>query len=152
MIFDFDGVFTDNMVYVSDSGAETIRCWRSDGLGIHRLKAVNVNTYIVSTEVNSVVAVRAKKLGIPYKQAVSDKSVAVRAICEELKVDLKNTVFVGNDVNDIPALMIVGIPVAVYDAYTEVLPYIEYRTTALGGYGAVREVCDVIYKAKTAAK
>ena len=62
--FDFDGVFTDNTVYVLQDGSESVRCWRSDGLGLSRLADIGVETYIVSTEVNPVVTMRANKLNI----------------------------------------------------------------------------------------
>ena len=62
--FDFDGVFTDNTVYVSQDGSESVSCWRSDGLGLTRLAEIGVQTYIVSTEKNIVVTMRANKLKI----------------------------------------------------------------------------------------
>ena len=146
--FDFDGVFTDNTVYVSQDGTESVRCWRSDGLGLSRLKSVGVQAFIISTEVNPVVAARADKLKLPYKQGVSDKAATVLEICREYRVSLENTMFVGNDINDIPAFGLVGIPVAVADAYPEVSSHVMYRTKKPGGFGAVREICDMIFHAR----
>ena len=60
--------------------------------------------------------------------------------------------FIGNDINDIPALQAAGVPVAVADAYSEVLPYVVLTTKTPGGLGAVREICDMIYNAKQASK
>ena len=148
IVFDFDGVFTDNMVYVDQNGIETVRCWRSDGLGLSRLKEVGVKTFIISTESNPVVSVRANKLKIACKQSVEDKSLAILAICEDFDIDPRNTMFVGNDINDIPAFKSVGIAVAVSDAYPEVDPYILFRTNRPGGFGAVREVFDLVFYAK----
>jgi len=148
IIFDFDGVFTDNRVAVADDGTEIVSCWRSDGLGLSRIKALNINLYIISTELNPVVSVRATKLGVQCKQGVENKAMAVVAICEQLRVMIKDTVFLGNDINDVSALQLVGMPVVVNDAYPEVLPFAKYRTRKRGGYGAVRELCDIIYKAK----
>ena len=68
--FDFDGVFTDNSVYISQEGIESVRCSRSDGLGLDRLRQVNVQIVIISTEKNSVVSVRASKLKIRCIQGV----------------------------------------------------------------------------------
>jgi 3-deoxy-D-manno-octulosonate 8-phosphate phosphatase (KDO 8-P phosphatase) len=150
--FDFDGVFTDNSVYVSQDGVESVRCWRSDGLGLSRLNRTDVKLLIISTEANPVVSVRAQKLKLDWKQAVEDKAAAILSTCKELGIALENTMFVGNDINDIPAFNIVGLPVAVADAYPETYPHILYRTTKPGGYGAVREICDLIYNAKKSVR
>jgi 3-deoxy-D-manno-octulosonate 8-phosphate phosphatase (KDO 8-P phosphatase) len=150
--FDFDGVFTDNSVNVSQEGVESVRCWRSDGLGLSRLTSAGVHLLIISTETNPVVTVRAKKLKLPYKQSVEDKALAILETCKELGISPDDTMFVGNDINDIPAFNVVGMPVAVADAYPETYPHILYRTSRLGGYGAVREICDLIYNAKQAIK
>jgi 3-deoxy-D-manno-octulosonate 8-phosphate phosphatase (KDO 8-P phosphatase) len=146
--FDFDGVFTDNSVYVSQEGVESVRCWRSDGLGLSRLSSAGVDLLIISTETNPVVTVRAKKLKLTCKQAVEDKALAILEACKELGISPEHTMFVGNDINDIPAFNVVGIPVAVADAYSETYPHVLYRTNKPGGYGAVREICDLIYNAK----
>ena len=150
--FDFDGVFTDNSVYVSQEGVESVRCWRSDGLGLSRLSRAGVDLLIISTETNPVVTIRAKKLKLPYKQAVEDKALAILETCKELGIDPDDTMFVGNDINDIPAFNVVGMPVAVADAYPETYPHVLYRTNKPGGYGAVREICDLIYNAKQGIK
>lgn len=146
--FDFDGVFTDNTVYVSQDGVESVRCWRSDGLGLSRLRETGVKTFIISTEANPVVEARAKKLKMSFKQNVEDKASAILAVCQELNVSPQNTMFVGNDINDIPAFNSIGMPVAVADAYPEVDSHIKFRTSKPGGFGAVREVCDLIIDAK----
>lgn len=146
--FDFDGVFTDNMVYLNEDGIESVRCWRSDGLGLSRLKSAGIKMVIISTEVNPVVTARAKKLNIPCRQGVEDKAQAIVSICKEFEVDINRAAFVGNDINDIAAFELVGLPIAVYDAHPEVLPYIAYQTKAMGGRGAVREVCDLIFMAR----
>jgi len=149
IIFDFDGVFTDNTVCVSQDGIESVRCWRSDGLGLARLAMLGVHLLIVSTEKNSVVGVRAKKLNVLCKQGVEDKAKTTLEMCEQLGIKPQNTMFVGNDINDIPAFRIVGMPVAVQDAYPEVYSHTIFRTKTPGGRGAVREVCDMVFDAKT---
>jgi YrbI family 3-deoxy-D-manno-octulosonate 8-phosphate phosphatase len=146
IIFDFDGVFTDNAVYIDQYGVESVRCSRSDGLGLARVLGLDIKVGIVSTEVNPVVSARAKKLKVKCWQAVTDKSIAVRKVCLEFGVDPKKTMFVGNDINDIPAFKLVGIPVGVNDSYDEILPHISYITNMQGGYGAVREICDTVYQ------
>jgi 3-deoxy-D-manno-octulosonate 8-phosphate phosphatase (KDO 8-P phosphatase) len=146
--FDFDGVFTDNAVYINQDGIESVRCWRSDGLGLARLRRVGVHVVIISTETNPVVSARARKLELPYKQGVADKAAAVLSTCNELRIDPQQTMFVGNDINDISAFQSIGVPVGVADAYPEIDPYILYRTQKPGGFGAVREICDLVYNAK----
>ncbi|MCE9550562.1 MAG: HAD hydrolase family protein [Betaproteobacteria bacterium] len=146
--FDFDGVFTDNTVYVTQDGIESVRCWRSDGLGLSRLHSIGVKTFIISTEVNQVVTARANKLKMACKQGVDDKAAVILETCRELGIAPEQTMFVGNDINDIAAFKSIGFPVAVADAYPEVNPHVLYRTEKPGGFGAVREVCDLIYHAK----
>lgn len=151
VVFDFDGVFTDNMVYVTESGVESVRCWRSDGLGLSRLQTVGVHVLIVSTETNPVVMMRARKLKCPCRQGVDDKAVAILDACRELDVEPGQVAFVGNDINDIPAFKTVALPIAVADASTEVYPFVLHRTVKAGGLGAVREVCDLVFHAKQGA-
>lgn len=146
--FDFDGVFTDNTVYVSQDGVETVRCWRSDGLGLARLRNVGVQACIISTEANPVVTARAQKLKLPCKQGVEDKAAGILSTCAELQIEPQYTIFVGNDINDIPAFQSIGIPVGVADSYPEIYPYILYRTQKPGGHGAVREICDLVFNAR----
>lgn len=148
--FDFDGVFTDNTVYVDQNGLESVRCWRSDGLGLARLSSLGVKAFVISTEANQVVSARAQKLKLPCKQGVEDKAAAILSVCKELEIDPKDSIFVGNDINDIPAFQSVGIPIGVADSYPEIYPYILYRTLKPGGFGAVREVCDLVFNAKFA--
>ncbi|MDA9030956.1 HAD hydrolase family protein [Candidatus Pseudothioglobus singularis] len=146
--FDFDGVFTDNTVYVSQEGIESVRCWRSDGLGISRVEGIGIQTFILSTEKNQVVSARANKLRMKYKQGIEDKASAILETCTELDIKPEHTMFLGNDINDIPAFNSIGIPVAVADAYPEVYPHVLFRTEKPGGFGAVREVCDLIFHAR----
>ena len=147
--FDFDGVFTDNAVYISEKGIESVRCSRSDGLGIERIKNKGVKVVVISTETNPVVSVRVKKLKIECYQGVIDKREAIISICKNLEVPLNKTMFVGNDINDIPAFEVVGLPVCVADSFTEVFQYAKFKTLKCGGHGAVREICDKIYFAKS---
>jgi 3-deoxy-D-manno-octulosonate 8-phosphate phosphatase (KDO 8-P phosphatase) len=142
--FDFDGVFTDNMVYVDQHGVESVRCWRGDGLGLSRLRKLGLKTLILSTEANAVVSVRAAKLQVECVQGVADKAAAIADWSRSIGVPLGHVAFVGNDINDVPALKEVGFPIGVADSHPSIDPYIKYRTRAHGGGGAVREVCDLI--------
>jgi 3-deoxy-D-manno-octulosonate 8-phosphate phosphatase (KDO 8-P phosphatase) len=151
VVFDFDGVFTDNTVYVSQDGVESVRCWRSDGLGLSKLKQAGIPAVIVSTETNPVVTARSNKLVIRCIQGCDDKLAAVRALADEHGLTLADVAFVGNDINDLACLQAVGLPIVVHDAHPDVAGAGAYRTTAPGGRGAVREVCDAIISARTRA-
>jgi YrbI family 3-deoxy-D-manno-octulosonate 8-phosphate phosphatase len=141
--FDFDGVFTDNCVYVFEDGREAVRCSRSDGLGLRRLEQLGIEPYIISTEVNPVVSARSRKLRIACIQNSADKQAALMQLIQERGLTLEQVAFVGNDINDLPCLKSVGLPIVVQDAHPEVIPYARYRTTTRGGAGAVREICDL---------
>ncbi len=149
--FDFDGVFTDNTVYVSQDGVESVRCWRSDGLGLARLRQAGIPSAIVSTETNSVVSARATKLAMRCIQGCDDKLGAVRALAAEHGLTLADVAFVGNDINDLACLEAVGLAIVVQDAHHDVVGAAAYRTTAPGGRGAVREVCDAIIASRRSA-
>ena len=141
--FDFDGVFTDNSVYVSQDGTESVRCHRGDGIGLRKLEQLGIDTIIISTEVNPVVSVRSEKLKIRCVQGIDDKAQALQDIANDMSLELGQIAFVGNDVNDLSGLKIVGLPIVVQDAHADVIPHAKYRTETPGGYGAVREVCDM---------
>lgn len=143
VVFDFDGVFTDNTVYVSQDGTESVRCNRSDGIGLSRLRAVGIETIIISTEVNAVVGVRAQKLKTPCRHGCENKREVLEEVLAELGLAFAQTAFVGNDVNDASCLEIVGMPIVVADAHPDVLSLARITTTRRGGHGAVREVCDM---------
>lgn len=144
--FDFDGVFTDNTVYVDQDGRETVRCYRSDGIGLSRLKQLGLQLIVISTEVNPVVIKRCEKLGIPCINGCEDKLSALKKIVQEKNLVPEQVCFVGNDLPDIQCLNYVGFPIAVNDSFKEVLAVSEYTTKQKGGHGAVREVCDLIYE------
>jgi 3-deoxy-D-manno-octulosonate 8-phosphate phosphatase (KDO 8-P phosphatase) len=141
--FDFDGVFTDNMVYVFEDGSEAVRCSRSDGIGLEKLKKLGIETVIISTEANPVVSARARKLKIRCVQNCEDKSAVLREIAHEKGISLAEIAFVGNDINDLPCLECVALPIVVHDAHRDVLASARYQTKRPGGHGAVREVCDL---------
>ena len=148
--FDFDGVFTDNTVYVMEDGREAVRCWRSDGLGLAKLPALGVAAVVISTEKNPVVSARSRKLGLRCIQGCEDKRATLEALLKEMDLTPAQAAFVGNDINDLPCLSCVGLPIVVADAHPEVVRGARYRTEAPGGRGAVREVCEVILAARGA--
>jgi len=147
VVFDFDGVFTDDAVYVSQDGTEMVRCWRGDGLGLRKLDNLNIGSAIISTEINPVVGLRARKLRIQCFQGIDDKRVRLEALAGEVGVPLDRFAYVGNDINDLRCFEGVGLPIGVRNAHRDVLAAVRYTTQAPGGHGAVREVCDAIEQA-----
>jgi len=149
-VFDFDGVFTDNRVWVNEAGEEFLAFSRSDGLGLRRLDEVGVRYLIVSTEPNPIVGARAVKLNAECVQGVDDKLAVVFERTEELGVALENTAYVGNDINDADCLRAVGLPVVPADAWPEIRPLAQWVLTRSGGAGCVREFCDGVWEAQRA--
>ena len=141
--FDFDGVFTDNMVYVMQDGTEAVRCNRSDGIGLQKLKKMGIETVIISTEANPVGSARAQKLKIRCFQNCENKRKTLENLAQDRGLSLSQIAFVGNDVNDRACLTCVGLPIVVQDAHPDVLSLAAYRTQNCGGHGAVRELCDL---------
>ena len=144
--FDFDGVFTNNMVYVFEDGSEAVRCTRSDGIGLQKLREAGIETIIISTEPNPVVSARARKLKIDCVQDCQDKRAVLEERTAKIGISLEQVAFVGNDINDLVCLTCVGLPIVVKDAHPDVVPVARYQTRQPGGHGAVREVCDMIVK------
>ena len=162
LILDFDGCLTSNDVWTFADGSEAVRSWRGDGIGIKAVQRLGVRVVVVSTEVNPIVSVRCAKLGVEVLQGVTDKAAAVTVLAGQSgQSDLKDgatlaaTAFLGNDINDIPALDIVGHPWVVKDAHPKVQRRrngeLYHRLRFCGGYGAVRELCDMIVEAKLSA-
>ena len=141
--FDFDGVFTDNMVYVFQDGSEAVQCYRSDGIGLQKLKRLGIESVIISTEANPVVSARARKLKMRCIQDSQDKRAVLEKIAREIGITLNEVAFVGNDINDLACLECVALPIVVQDAFQEVVPLALYQTKRPGGHGAVREICDM---------
>jgi len=147
-VFDFDGVFTDNRVWVNERGEEALAFSRSDGLGLRRLDEVGVRYLIVSMERNPIVGARARKLQTDCEQGVVDKVAVVRERAAAWDVSLEQTAFVGNDVNDAECLRVVGVPVVPADAWPEVKPLARWVLSRSGGNGCVREFCDAVWAAQ----
>jgi YrbI family 3-deoxy-D-manno-octulosonate 8-phosphate phosphatase len=148
--FDFDGVFTNNLVLVLQDGTEGVVCNRSDGLGLQALRDRGVALFVISTEVNPVVTARCGKLRIPCFQGCDDKVKVLEEQAAGLHIPFEEIAFLGNDVNDLGCLKKVGLSACVSDSHPVVLASCMYITESPGGRGAVREFCDFIAGAKDA--
>jgi YrbI family 3-deoxy-D-manno-octulosonate 8-phosphate phosphatase len=100
VVFDFDGVFTDNAVYVFQDGTEAVRAWRGDGIGLRALERAGLTPIILSTETNPVVCARAEKLRVRCIHGVENKLPALETLAQELQVSLDQIAYIGNDFND----------------------------------------------------
>ena len=152
LVLDFDGVLTDDRVYVNQHGEETVAAHRGDGMGIARLKKAGVEVIILSKEKNPVVQARGTKLNIPVYQGIDEKGIKLGEIIREKGLSAEQIVYVGNDVNDLPCFPLVGLAVAVADALPAVKDQAGLVLSKNGGYGAVREICDLITDKKSASK
>ena len=142
VVTDFDGVHTDDTAIIDADGGERVRVSREDGMGVALLRAAGVPMLILSTEVNPVVRARAEKLRVPVLHGIDDKETALRGWAAEHGLDLADIAYLGNDVNDLPALRIVGWPVAVANAHPLVIEAARVVLSREGGRGAVRELVE----------
>ncbi|MFC9560331.1 cytidylyltransferase domain-containing protein [Agromyces sp. NPDC056965] len=152
LVTDFDGVHTDDTVMVDQLGRESVRVSRSDGAGIARLRKAGIPVLILSAEENPVVGRRAEKLGVECAQGVGEKGAVLREWAERRGIRLDRIAYLGNDRGDLPALDLVGWPVAVPDAAPEALAAARHVLTSAGGHGAVRELADLILAACDSAE
>jgi N-acylneuraminate cytidylyltransferase len=144
LVFDFDGVMTDNRVLVMEDGREGVLCNRGDGVGISSLRAAGVEVLVLSKERNSVVSARCGKLGIECIQGCDEKLAILKRAATERGLQASNVAYVGNDINDLECMNWAGLPIAVADAVPLVRRHAKWITLAPGGKGAVREVCDLL--------
>ncbi len=148
VVFDFDGVFTDNKVLVMQDGTEGVLCNRSDGLGIGMLAKAGIPAMVISKEVNPVVSARCRKLKLECRQGIDDKLTELKSILAARGLERERVVYVGNDLNDIECMMHVGVPIAVADAYPQVRAVARAVTRSNGGEGAVREVIEWLIESR----
>ena len=148
LVLDFDGVLTDNRVWVDQDGREMVAANRGDSYGIDLLRNAGVATVVISKETNPVVTARCKKINVPCIQGEDDKASALQKLLAERKIDPAHVVFCGNDVNDLPCFPLVGWAVAVADALPAVARQADFVLGLPGGHAAVRELCELILEKK----
>ena len=146
IVTDFDGVLTNNKVYVGEDGCEIVRCDRSDGLAFDVLKKLNIPIYILSTEKNKVVQARANKLNIPVYSGVYDKMSAINDILEAEDADIKRTVYIGNDLNDFGLIEASGISVCPADSHDKIKELSDVCLEKKGGDGVIRELVERCFR------
>jgi len=142
IVFDFDGVLTDNRVLVFDDGREAVLCNRADGLAFDLFRRNGIPTLILSTEKHPVVAARAKKLKVPCLQGVGNKKTALQNYCRKKSLRRADVLYIGNDVNDLAAMRIAGHRVCPSDAHPEVRAICSIVLRSKGGEGVARELAE----------
>ncbi len=146
ILSDFDGVITDNRVWVDEHGTEFVAAYRSDSMRLKELRSQGIELVILSSEPNRVVEARAKKMGIEaiHGIGVYDKGRVMQEVLRQKNIPAANVVYVGNDLNDLPCFEMAGWSVAVADAYPQVMRAADHVLTRPGGHGALRELIDLI--------
>jgi 3-deoxy-D-manno-octulosonate 8-phosphate phosphatase (KDO 8-P phosphatase) len=149
LLMDCDGVLTDGRIELVGSNDEQKTFHVRDGHGIVMLHRAGVNTGIISGRTSTLVVRRAAELGMSFvRQGTHNKTVDYAEILERAGIEPSRTAFVGDDVTDIPLMLRSGLAVAVADAVPETKEAAHFVTTLPGGFGAVREVCELILKAQ----
>tara|TARA_B100000315_G_C14546007_1_gene573264 strand:- start:205 stop:669 length:465 start_codon:yes stop_codon:yes gene_type:complete len=146
LVYDFDGVMTDNKVYIDQNGNEMVQVNRADGLGVSEIKKLDIEQIVISTEKNSVVSARAKKLGIPCIQGIGDKKTEIARYCQERKISLDKVAYLGNDINDKEAMEAVGTTFCPADSHESITKISDHVLKTNGGDGVIRELLDLIIK------
>lgn len=136
--FDFDGVMTNNFVYLDEDGKESVRCSRADGLAFDVLRKLKKPCYILSSEKNPVVARRAAKLKVPLIQGAFCKVNSLKELASKNLFKLKNILYVGNDLNDYHVMKIIGYSVCPADSHSRIKEISDIVLKKNGGEGVVR--------------
>lgn len=152
LVYDFDGVMTDNKVYIDQEGQEMVQVSRADGLGVEEIRKLGIEQMILSSEENPVVAARARKLGLNCLHGIKDKGKALGEYCMEEGISLETVAYVGNDINDLEAMRIAGISFCPQDGHPIIKDLSSYVLKTPGGGGIAREIFDLILKFKSNKK
>ncbi|EFO29536.1 transferase [Roseibium sp. TrichSKD4] len=146
LITDFDGVHTDNSVFLDQDGREFVRCSRADGLGIEMLRARGLRLMILSREENPVVAARARKLKMDVLHNIKEKLPVLDEWRLGEGLEWSEIVYIGDDVNDLECIKACGLGVAPKNGHPDVLSAADLCLDKKGGDGALRELCDYLIK------
>lgn len=142
LVYDFDGVMTDNKVYLDQMGNEMVQVNRADGLGVSEIRELGIQQMILSTETNPVVAMRANKIGLYCLQGVDNKARELTTYCRNHQIDLIEVAYVGNDINDMEVMKLVGTTFCPADAHTSIKNITQYVLESNGGGGVSREIFE----------
>lgn len=144
LVMDFDGVLTDDRVFVSSAGEESVACSRSDGMGIELLRKAGLAMSVISKEQNAVVAARCRKLKLECSHGIETKLPLFLHWLEEQGIAPADAIYIGNDINDLPCMEAAGCAVAPADAHPRARAAARIVLNANGGRGAIRELADML--------
>ena len=151
LVLDVDGVLTDGRLHITADGEETKVFHVRDGSGIVAVQRAGIQVAIISGRASAAVTRRAAELGIQHvRQGIVDKGAALDQLLHELQLAPAMLACVGDDTPDLPMLERASLAIIVGDAHVSVRPAAHWITTAAGGHGAVREVCDLLLHAQQA--
>ncbi len=151
LVLDVDGVLTDGRLHITADGEETKVFHVRDGSGIVAVQRAGIQVAIISGRASAAVTRRAAELGIQHvRQGIGDKGAALEQLLHELQLAPELLACVGDDTPDLPMLERASLAIVVADAHASVRPAAHWITTAAGGHGAVREVCDLLLHAQRA--
>jgi len=145
-VFDFDGVLTNNLVYLDQNQKEYVACNRADGLAFDVLRKLKKSTYILSTEKNKVVAARANKLGVPVIQGIDDKAKAITQLADNKGCELDRILYVGNDLNDYRVMQLCRYTACPSDSHERIKSIATVVLNGEGGNGLVRELLEDVMR------
>lgn len=149
VILDVDGVMSDGRIVIDDNGVQQRNFDIKDGMGVVALQMLGVEVAIITSKHCGAVRHRAEELKITrFYEGIRKKTEAYAEILEEMQISDAEVCYVGDDLVDLSMMKRVGLPVAVADAVPDVIEHADYVTKARGGYGAVREVAEMILKAQ----
>jgi 3-deoxy-D-manno-octulosonate 8-phosphate phosphatase (KDO 8-P phosphatase) len=149
LILDVDGVMSDGLIYMGNSGEELKAFNVRDGYGIRCALTSGIEVAIITGRKAKLLEDRCETLGITHLyQGQSDKLIAFQDLLDKLNIPAEQTAYVGDDLIDWPVMAKVGLSVAVSDAHPLLVPRADYVTHIAGGRGAVREVCDLLLLAQ----
>ena len=146
IVYDFDGVMTNNRVIVDQNGVESVIVNRGDGYGVSLIKKLGIQQIILSTEKNLVVTKRAEKLDVPVLQGSDNKITNLKAYLKENEILPEKVLYIGNDLNDWDCLNYVGYKMCPRDAEPEIRDICDYVFTSGGGEGVIRELYRLLTK------
>ena len=145
--FDVDGVFTDGRIYISDAGVESKAFHTQDGHGIRQILEVGIKVAVISGRKSQAVSMRMKELSIEdVYLGCKNKEATFQALLKKYSIRAIESAFVGDDIPDVKILKVVGLPIAVANARSEVKKIAKYITKNTGGSGAIREITDLLLK------
>lgn len=148
VIFDIDGVLTDGGLILGEDGNEHKMFHVRDGHGLVMLREAGFHVAVITARTSNIVADRMASLGIEFVyQGQRDKGRAVSELMQKVGVKQEQTAYVGDDFIDLPAMRRSGLAIAVADAHPVVIEQAHWTTSARGGRGAVREVCELLLAA-----